>query len=296
MDLYKDDIINKNECVKINNIDYKLYIIDNVETYKLDDPFNHWEIKKSDDTHSINNNHNTPINHYFIFETHANEAFGHWVFESAIYIPLFKALKARIPSIKIHLKKIKKFKKLFIEYFGLSIDTDTDTQLKNPNICYFINPISCMCDKDITLEYINQLDYFYNIFNFNYDKTVRICCMPRQFNENYTERTYDMKNIIDNLTQRDILLNTDSIEELSTQIRILNSSSVIIVTDGSPITVNGMFCNNSVVIIIGNQTLWQRSVFKKAEYIISKHSNNNKVFYLNKSEYKMSDINELING
>lgn len=61
---------------------------------------------------NINNINN--IQYYLIIDTKDYDAFGHWVFESAIYIPFYIKLKEIYPNIKIHLKSKKKFKDIFL--------------------------------------------------------------------------------------------------------------------------------------------------------------------------------------
>ena len=104
-----DNLVKK----QLYNNKYNIFFVNNVIKYNIEH-FNTWNIN----TNIYNNNDSN--NYYLIIDTTIDDAFGHWVFESAIYLQLFIELKKTYPNIKIHLKRPKKYKKIFIEYFNIN--------------------------------------------------------------------------------------------------------------------------------------------------------------------------------
>lgn len=269
---------------------YKIFIINNIQSYSNNEN-NNWNYK------IINNNYLNPINYYLIIESDQNEAFAHWVFESGIYLLLLIELKKKYPLIKLHLKTKKIFKLLFIKKFNFSED-DICYDIKLPNTCIFIDPISRLCDNNISDEYKKQVDLFYNYFrslsilNNKVGKSINILFLPRQKKENFkpNDRTYN--TILLEKCPFITVLHTDQITNLNEQINYINSAKNIILTDGSPFLVNGMFAYNSTIFIIGNTTVGQIDFYKKMQYLEKKIiENNNKIIRIPiQKSYSFEDI------
>jgi hypothetical protein len=124
---------------------YKVYEVENVSGYIYAN-FNSWELEVND----ILNDTIVPDNYYFIADTLYYEAFGHWVLETGIYLPLFITLKKTYPNLKLVLRSKRMFKKLFCDFFGIK---DVVYSLEANNVCFFPSPISALNDKSISDEF-----------------------------------------------------------------------------------------------------------------------------------------------
>jgi len=305
-------IINKNDFtstkIEIDDVLYNIYVISNVINYESE--YTKWIIEEytsvlKNENEDIIKNENEDIikdeieeytsvlEYYFVIDTVSHEAFSHWVYECAIYLPLYLKLKELYPNIKIHLKAHKKFKKIFFDFFNIqNNEICYDFNAKN-NKTIFYDPISSLNDNEITFVYKKQFQHFFKIikekteksYNSKIEKTIQILLMPRQKLENYknNDRTYntDLLEDVVKTKPNTFVLHTDNINTLKEQIEIVQGSQNIILTDGSPFIVNGLFAYNSNIFIIGNSTPWQIQTFCKMGYIFSCIKEKNKVSYVN---------------
>lgn len=259
-------------------LENNLIIEDNVISYTLEN-FSSWKIEyhpfKEVEYDAI---HGGTCKEYFIIENQGgSDAFAHWCFESAIYLPIFKELQKFCPCLKLVLKSMKNFKKLFLEKLEINMsDVCLDKDLlDNPfNICYFISPTS-LNEKSCTNHYISYVDDFCELITEGFPEihTRDIIMLPRQKLENFkpNDRVYDTEKLEQLLVSKNrLVLHTDTITSLDQQINTIRSAKNIILTDGSPFFVNGIFAKNSNIIIIGNITPWQISTFPKLQYIVKK--------------------------
>jgi hypothetical protein len=270
------------ELLKNNNI-IKKY---NVESYSLSDNYLEWNILYNENTENTENTENV----YFIIENQqGSDAFAHWCFESAIYLFIFIELKKFYPNAKLLLKSIKNFKKLFIEKLGISLN-DVCIEHNYENICFFSTPTS-LNEKSCDQYYKSCVDNFCKIFDYDYiGGKKEIVMLPRQKLENFkpNDREYHTGVLENELLKKDhTILHTDQIKDINTQINIIKSHKNIILTDGSPFFVNGIFAKNSNIIIIGNTTPWQISTFPKLAYIVKKILDNG-------NNYRYSTGNDII--
>ena len=58
---------------------------------------------------------------YLIIDHYSSDAFAHWIYESAIYLPAYSTLKEIYPSLKLVLSAKKDFKRLFCNYLKIPI-------------------------------------------------------------------------------------------------------------------------------------------------------------------------------
>jgi uncharacterized protein (DUF1919 family) len=267
---------------------YKIFEVNGVSSYSHYD-FTAWKFVQTTISDS-------PKNFYFIIDTEHRDAFGHWVYESAIYLHLFNKLKILYPTIKLKLDGYKKFKQIFIEYFGISMEDVVYEMCDGENVCFFPSPISAIHRHIITDINKKQIDNFFDSFaSLSLEKNNTVLYMPRQHKENliYNDRIYQSPTIDKFMTENHIVLNTDYVEKLSDQVNTVSGSKTIIVTDGSPYQVNGMFCRDSTIIRIGNMT--DRAISVEKQYLLAYIDNkirvNNKVHCLSDShEYYLNDI------
>ena len=265
---------------------YKLYIVENVTGYKLID-YNTHVIDIS--TNSISG----APNYYFVIDFPYDDAFGHWVFESAIYLPIFNKLKESYSNIKLLLKSRKQYKKIFINFFNINeSDVVYDNAIGSNNICLFPSPISSLNDKSlpenfkiITQKFVSMFHSFSVTIPNTYDYVV----LPRQIKENYQpcDRKYDFSFVYNALNEKKLnyfILNTDDITNLIDQIQTVRSSSNIVVCDASAFIVNNMFCLNSDIHIVATSppTEVNGKEYPKLNYaiVVATQINNNKLHYI----------------
>jgi hypothetical protein len=290
-----DDSSETNDLIHKEEVDiYKVYSIKNVKSYTHSD-LTVWSVET------------TPIsdpgvqNMYFAFDTIYENAFGHWVFECAIYLPLYKLLRARIPNLKLYLKSAKTYKTLFCKYFDIHKDDVVyEFDVAHQSVCYFPSPISALNVPCLHTDYVKHLDLFWDNFRlFNarnhHEVDLNVCghtgidaveshvvtVLPRQKKENYNsnDREVPFNKIIEYVTTipDHVLLHTDAVEDLQHQIEVLRKSKIIVLTDGAAFHVNGMFCYNKNIIVSGPLfSKTQGCTFHKSGYIIEKIIRQNK--------------------
>jgi hypothetical protein len=267
-------IINKHdkEDLKIINkgIEYNFHIVPNVTSFVSE--YTKWII----DYNSVVIDKEVPV--FLILDNVNGDAFGHWVYESAIYLPIFSQLKEKFPNLKIYLSSKKRFKSLFVEYFHIN-DSDICYEFSSENLCIFYDPVTSLNDHEITETYIKQADYFIGHFVDHFSTASsspgrireKLLLMPRQKLENFkgNDRTYDTENLEKEvLATGGSVLHTDDVLVLKDQINTVSDSKNIILTDGSPLLVNGMFASESNIFVIGDVTPGQIYNYPKMYYII----------------------------
>ena len=279
-----DDTV-ASDTISVETLDiYKVYSVKNVKSYAHSN-YTTWDIEC-----------NTPGSvstgverFYFVIDTHGHDAFGHWVYESAIYLPLFNILRARHPTIKLLLTEPKTYKRIFCKYMGISDDdivyhndlVYSITTTTDASVYYFPSPISALIQADITEEYMCHVDKFWTFFRKERTGHSPLVVLPRQQRENYAgnDRIVPFADIIQyaNTVHNSRIVHTDTIEDLSVQIQAIIDADVVVVTDGSPFIVNGMFSYDKDIVISGQScTIGQGYRFKKMAYIINKIRGQNK--------------------
>jgi hypothetical protein len=262
---------------------YKLFKIENISGYDI---FDYHTLRITINSSACELTE-TP-SYYFVIDTMFHDTFSHWVYESAIYLPIFKTLKDQYKSIKLLLKGKKGYKTLFLDYFQID-PADITYELEPNNFCLFPSPISGMISQaPITEDYKTIFTRFVQIFH-SYETKQQIhdyVFLPRQTKENYAndDRVYDMDFIFQFLeTKNKYILNTDSVTDLNDQIIHVRSAPKVILTDGSAFLVNNMFCKNQTIyIIIDDLTEIQVRYYRKIKHIIEFISafNNNVIKYI----------------
>jgi len=230
---------------------YKYKVVANVKDYSYID-YDKWLININYDDNKEYDTH-----HYLVIDTLHNDAFIHWVYESAIYLLLFIQLRQLYPKIKLHLQCHKEYKRMFYEHFGID-NMDVTLELKPNNVCIFPLPITALNKNTIYSDYIAQVDafcsYIWSSVPTNVNKNISILLMPRQTRENYVgnDKSYNIEDLYSNLDKlpNTVVLNTDNIKNLQEQIEIVSSSKNIILHGGSAYFFNGMICKNVNLIVL----------------------------------------------
>lgn len=296
--IHINDLSETNDQMQKEYIDdFKIYSVRNPRSY-VHVSFNSWVIE----TCNPETSNSCPINIYFAAETLYNDAFSHWVFETAIYLPLFKKLKVQYPDLKLYLKNMRQYKILFCKYFGIEpedIVYTFDTSLQSK--CYFPSPISALNDTCLNPKYVDYLNRFMDCFLDAENKEIySVNIMPRQIKENYkgNDRSISFDVIIEltNTISNRIITMTDSIDNLQSQIDVVRCSKVNVFTDGSPFLVNGMFSHNKHIIVSGQMCTDSQSInYLKLRYIRQKIINQNKsVSFIHGQEDSVKKIMSLL--
>jgi hypothetical protein len=264
---------------------YRLCRIPNVTTYSFCSvTYNTW-IVETDSTLSDTSSSNI----YFIIDQCYNEAFAHWVYESAIYLPLFLRLKETYPTLKLVLKTEKGFKHLFCKYFGIESNIVYQIPPKESNLCFFPSPISNFNYKQPCPTAHIYIEQFFKRFTdcpSVAKEPVDYLLMPRQSKENFTEndRTVPFQALFNyfehKTTKSHRILNTDTVVDLVDQINELRSAKTIICHDGSALLVNGMFAQNKKFIVVDVVTPGQAAQYPQLQKILEYiHDLNNNILH-----------------
>ena len=182
------------------------------------------------------NQSNNLLSFFLLFETWFDCTFGHWLYESAIYLSYFFELKSRYPELKILVKKNPKrnYKKLFFKALNINdndiywLDNEEINDCKtvyinipSNNICintkpHYLNTVQIK-DKNIFKELIIK---FKNILidnlNITYpsEKFIQNLFFKRSKIENYSCRI-KQKRDLQYIEKKNIILNMILITQLN---------------------------------------------------------------------------------
>jgi hypothetical protein len=258
---------------------YKVYRVENVVDYTLDsETFDAWHVTQGQVAVSA------PL--FLCIDTLFHEAVSHWIFESAIYLPLFLDLKALYPEIQLHLKSpAKRYKTQFCAHFGISPTYDLPTG----STCLFPNPISAQNRRTLNVAFEPQLRRFIDGFSVIPlpPPSIDFLILPRGFAENYkgNDREVNFGDILrvaatlPNIS----VINADTFGTINEQIAAVRSAKTIVLCDGAAFAINAMFAKGATIHIIGNQTLSQCAAFPLAGLLFNMISayNENMCIYSN---------------
>ena len=197
--------------------------------------------------------------YYFCIEHLHDEAFGHWVYESSIFLVIFYKLKVLYPNIKIlnYLAK-RNFKKCIYNSFTIK-DDEIIYNIENKNNCIIFQRYTTHHDGNLKEVYQNYLEKFYNYLinksNIN-NKDINILYLPRGNIENYkgNDRVITNQNNIIELVktyENTLIYNTDNTKNIIDQINLINRTKTIIVDYGASFFVNGFFIKDAHIIVLG---------------------------------------------
>jgi len=236
----------------IDNI-YPIYIVNSVKNIEL--TYFSWNV-------TVNNNIST--DYYYCLDTINNEAFGHWVYESALYLVVYNKLKLIYPNLKLFIFNKKNYKLSYFKGFDINID-DIVYSLPENNIVLF--------NKYITLTSLDllNLENTYNLYLENYYNSLIVKCKPI---EKYYDIVYFPRGILENYKGNDrvifnqdsiislvesynnsLIYHTDNTKNLIDQINIVKQAKILILDYGSSFIVNSFFCSNQTIIILGYDNL-----------------------------------------
>jgi len=211
---------------------------------------------------------------FLLFESSLDAAFAHWVYESAIYLVHFSELKLEYPNLKLLVKKNPKrsYKHLFFQALNINendihwIDneeindcTTVYTDIPINNICINTRP-HCLntmelqdkdAFKEVIIQFRNQILHNLNII-YPEEKTIEHLFFPRSKTENYAanDRIINYTMVYQLLQGKEhTIYDTINTTNLKDQIKLLVSSKNVYLDWGSSMQVNGLFCQNSNILI-----------------------------------------------
>ena len=189
-------------------------------------------------------------NIFFLFEIPFHEAFGHWIFESATFLPFVKDfIHLSNFYILVNKNNERKYKKLFFNLFDIkdkniyymdNTDTYTDNisykNIPKNNICIICRNY-CMNQNNITEQCIEKytylLDNFCDIIMKDNDiilKEIEHLFLPRSKIENYEPnnwRQYDYHKFFNMLKDKDYVeYDTINTYDFKKQIKLLQINNL----------------------------------------------------------------------
>jgi hypothetical protein len=210
----------------------------------------------------LENDKNKETDLYYIFDCPGKDAFGHWVYESFIFIDYFLEINKIHPNIKILTSNKKKYIKNFFKLFNIKNKIVNKIDEDMNNVCFF-SPVVSLNDENIDeLLFKNLIDNLitkiHNVIKNDilYDN---IIFLPRNKKDNSASNDRiihggeDIEENIINLGGT--VLNTYEINNLKIQFGIINSFNTIILDYGSSFFVNCMFMSNKKIIVLDNYYL-----------------------------------------
>ena len=231
---------------------YKLHKYNNVTSYKYEEcqPF----IKIFFQSNIINENEK---DYYFIFDCPASDAFCHWVYESFIFLPLYKLLKKEYPQLKICSSNKKKYVKNLFQFFDINENIYNEIQSEN-NTCFFPHILS-LNDNNINqhlfIDLIEQFKTYIDKHTLNFFNA-EILLLPRNNKENYINNDrviYGIEDIEKNIIDiGGTSFNTYLCNNFNIQFSIIKNFNNVILDYGSSFFVNCIFLKEKNIIILDN--------------------------------------------
>jgi hypothetical protein len=253
---------NNNDYLMIENIiDYDYINTDvniYVDVYKINNNNNNDIVKVKNILYNHNNNYNNSKSYYYILDCTCT-AFGHWVFETFIYIDILKQLNKNNSNIKILTKNDKKYVKSLLNFFNINNEIVYKVNNYN-NITYsplvlslnytLKNPKTDTYYNYHLNKYINYIKN--NIINIPYNN--KCVYLPRNDIDNFSPNDRkiinqdDIKKIVVN--NGGIVLDTYYLNNIKYQLSIINNSNIIILDYGSCFMFNCIFLENKKIYLI----------------------------------------------
>ncbi len=223
---------------------------------------------------------------YIIIDTQFHDAFSHWFFESAIWLPKIKFILDAHPNAKIHLKGVKGYKTQILEFFGITADQIATEFSQQNNLCIFVNPCTAFNDQTEYKKFQSMLADFWEQFHIELPvKKIDYLLMPRQKKGNYISNnrevnTDDLELYLRNISSSSIF-NAEHSPTFADQINAVQSSKHILVPDGSAFLVNAFLAKNSVIAVLGDTLVpCQRQVQEKMRVLCEHIEHHNAVMYV----------------
>lgn len=236
---------------------------------------------------------------FFLFEVPFHEAFSHWVFESAVFLPFIKHfIHYENFFILVNKNNCRKYKKTFFKLFNIedkNICYIDNTDTYTTNVSYKNIPknnISIVCRNFIMVsplhtlnsyfadKFLFLLSNFYNVITkeIHYEKNIEHLVLPRSKTENYlpNDRQICYNNIFNLLKDKEYMwYDTKETNNFIDQVQIIQKSKNIYSYLGSSYLVNGFFSRGSNIYLVTTETEYNyhnNLLIKIIVDIIEKHN------------------------
>jgi hypothetical protein len=245
----------------------------------------------------------TTANIFFLFETPFHEAFGHWVFESSIFLPYVKEFtQLNNFYVLINKNNERKYKKSFLQLFDIldkNVHYINNSKTYTTDICYDSIPENNICivcrnyplnqsSQNLTDTMIEKykllLDNFYHesIVNVNnISKEIEHLFLPRSKSENFAPNDRQINyDVIHNLLKDKEYMTYDTTEtnNFIDQIKFVQNSKNIYTNWGSSMLVNGFFSINSNIFVLDKNN--SQCAYVLLKIIVDIIEANNTVIYV----------------
>jgi len=246
------------------------------------------------------------MEYYYIFDSPNSDAFGHWVFESFIFYPIFLSLQKIYPTIKIVINNKKRYIKNLFNYVGIDLNLISDSIKVNNNICFFNPLLSLNVSNYQTLDLLRDFSLKMRVFiRSNITPCIsiknKIILLPRDLKDNYIGNDriiHGIEDIESNVISKDgTVMNTFNLNNIHVQFSLINSFENIIVCYGSSYTVNCLSLKNKNIIVLDNynyhgyhktfeaNALIYDLIEKENSVVYVSSSSNNSIFYKDLENY-----------
>lgn len=193
---------------------------------------------------------------YFILDTVNQNAFSHWVYENALWLPYYLTLREKYPSMRLVIEKWKDFKKIYFQYYNIPLESVClQSDIEEKNYCFF-HTYTSFNDKNVPQVYYDNVNtYKEKVDSMQIPKSIPILYLPRGTKENLAGASNRIYNVQNDLKEYVVQLGgtvyeTDSTTNLEQQIQKVKQSSIILLDYGSNLWVNGLFAEKSHIICL----------------------------------------------
>ncbi len=208
-----------------------------------------------------------PASIVLIAETPLHDAFTHWVYECAVFLPFYHLIVEELGKVGVSIpvkyyyisEPHRTYKHLFFKLFGL--ENAVVTHLPRDAL-FLVAPVVTLNNQQTTCTLMGPRiarlrDYSYSRKQPVLSKSIEYLLLSRSKKENYVnnDRNPSYSNVLDFLrAQNKTVTSYDTVNtaDFNTQIQLLWSAKNVILDYGSSLFVNGVFCESSRVFIVGN--------------------------------------------
>lgn len=195
---------------------------------------------------------------YFCIDGIYNQAWSHWVAESAHYLVLWDKLKTIFPGIKIYSLSPKNYKNAMYKSFCIS-PTEIVYSIETKRNKFIFPRYGSWADHTQPFLFKKHMENFYNYFISKMqikEKDIDILYLPRGSRENNkgTDRKIAIQpaliDILSSMPNTRICF-TDETDNMITQWELVQRAKVILLNEGGNLLINGYFAKDSKIISLG---------------------------------------------
>ena len=230
--------------------DYLLYEIENVSAIHIRhrDCFG-WDVEHDP-------RQKGPIRQtYLMLEGIYDEAFHHWIYETAIFFPLVRRLQERYPGLKLYSFHKKNYKESVYKAFDIS-SSQISYSIEEPRNRFLFIRCTSQADHTTPHLYREYVRRFYTALApaLAPPKDIELLYLPRGSSENIRDFSIPVQPaLLEALMPNPHVkvLFTDKTVDFREQIRWVQRAKVILLNEGTNCLVNGLFAVASRIVVLG---------------------------------------------